>query len=332
MKRNTLISLALLTMMSGTAYSHQIFYAECDDSVSAEAARSEFTAKKTEELRAGPGGIIGSRGPSVSVDAVKCYSDQPEMQDLRSEHPNTPESDRVAAMTFCKMGGYKNPADCASDILNKGLADSARGCMDSAAAQVKKLAINPIAHQVDGGGPGTAGIWHQTYAHSKEVGWHRHDWSHEAQDYAGTKYAVAKVEFERKLRETNSWTVSSATTTGTDVGVNGTVGVSGGVASVEIGGSAGVNGSSEKGTSTEKGPLTQKEINAVREKYYQKAALSPWLQPGGYKPPLPCGAGQHFLLFFSQVVAITEAWQRKRLKFVSKIQRAPGISKRWRTR
>jgi hypothetical protein len=205
MKKNALISLAL-TMLSGTALSHQIYYTECDGSASAEAARAEFATKKTQELQARNSGFMGSRRPVVLSSEVKCYSDQPEMRDLKSKHPHASESDRVAAMTFCMMGGYKNPTDCAVEVLNKGLADAARGCIDSVTAQVKKLAINPATHQA-----GIPGLWHQEYAPSQDDGMHRHDWSHEARDFAAAKYAVAKVQLERKLRESNSPTTSPTT-------------------------------------------------------------------------------------------------------------------------
>ncbi|HET9239955.1 MAG TPA: hypothetical protein VFO10_22025 [Oligoflexus sp.] len=281
MKFQGLTCLTLLACLASKADAHMIYYSDCDDSAEAEAqAKSDPNFKSDFDFSAiGGSGISGTTNviKSTSDEPEKCYSDSPEAQGLRAKTPNAPESDRVAAIAFCKAGGYQDPTSCASDIISKGLVNEAKGCLDSLSEIQSNLQnIGPISHSL-GSTPGGGGVWHTDYRKSADDGEHRHDWTKEAREGAGNTWAAMQIENAKRFRESNSRTTSNSTTTGGSVGVNGKVGVSAGVASVEIGGDAGVQGSTDKGSSVEKGPLTQKEIDELKAKFYPIGYANPQL-------------------------------------------------------
>ncbi|WP_141731410.1 hypothetical protein [Oligoflexus tunisiensis] len=299
MKKHTLISLALLTMMSsGTAFGHKIYYSSCDDSAEAEdRATADFDSSRTLDTKdySAPfrtGSLTGIMGPSSSrgtpAEAEKCYSDSPEARELRAANPSAPESDRVAAMAFCKLGGYENAVDCASDVLNKGLVDAAKGCINKLDSFIHNPKINPVAHKLGGATSPSGGVWHFDYRESKDDGVHRHAYSDQQRDIAGRTFAAAQLELEKARRSVKSTTESNTTISGANLGIDGSVsvGVPGGGPGVTLGGSAGVNGGSEKGTSTEKGPLSQKESDELWKKYYEMGKADP--QKAGFEPDILC--------------------------------------------
>ncbi|HYX32540.1 MAG TPA: hypothetical protein VE954_05455 [Oligoflexus sp.] len=243
MNRYTLVSFALLTLLSGRAFGHQLYYADS-------------------------------------------------------------ASDEAVALTFCRMGGYANPADCASDIVNNGLIEEAKGCIDSTISQVNKFAITPIAHQV--GGNGVPGVWHQNYEHSKEDGLHRHNWSKEAREGAGNTYAAAQINSLKSRYGTVSTTSSHTTTSTGSLGVGGAVGVGVG-ASVEMSGNAGVSGTSEKGTATEKGPMDQATLDKKWDEYYKAAYDDPQL--AGVNPNIYCPRNKPNCVASSGKVIKNESYQ-----------------------
>jgi hypothetical protein len=282
MKFQALTCLALLACLPSKADAHMIYYSDCDDSAEAEAqAKSDPNFKTDFDFNA-IGGGVGISGTtnatkSPSEEPEKCYSDSPESQGLRAKTPNAPESDRVAAMAFCKAGGYQDPTACASDIIAKGLVNEAKGCLDNLSDIQSDLQnIGPISHSL-GSTPGGGGVWHTDYRKSADDGEHRHEWTKEAREGAGNTWAAMQIENAKRFRESNSRTASNSTTAGASTGINGKVGVSGGVASVEIGADAGVQGSTEKGSSIEKGPLTQKEIDDLKAKFYPMGYANPQL-------------------------------------------------------
>lgn len=204
MTKTSLVSFSLLFLLSGKAFAHKIFYSECDDSSKTEEAilgssggDSRFSTKPSDFAPTlGPTGIFGRTipgGASDDQEPEKCYSDDPDAVNLRGAHPGAAESDRTAALAFCRVGGYDNVGDCADDVLSRGLADSARSCLDKA-VKIADRDIELRGHKFGGGSSGGQGIWHTDYRYSKEEGMHRHDWSPEAREQAGVLYASMMIE------------------------------------------------------------------------------------------------------------------------------------------
>lgn len=273
MKKHALVSLALLAMVSGKAFGHQIYYSDCDDSAeaNAEAAERDVFDSATETnpdldpiATGGMTGILGLSGQKnvkITDEENKCYSSDPVAKKLREENPEAPESDRLAALNFCKIGGYANPVDCASDVIAKNLVKEAKGCLDSFEQDVNEF--NLTAHQTEGGGAAGRGIWHIDYRYSKEGGWHRHDWTPEAREQAGVLYAGAMIEQAKKRAEVNSRSDSEKGGTKVKVGATGEAGWFGWKAGVSTEG----EGNKEKSSTTEKGPLTADKIKELEAKY-----------------------------------------------------------------
>jgi hypothetical protein len=293
MKMNNLISATLLMILSAPAYSHKIYYDSCDDSEEAsklalDSLDSEASEFDMNRIPGEPSGIGGLSGRVVSGEPEKCYSDSPEAKALRSLNPGAPESDRVAAMAFCKFGGYENTVDCASDVLNKGLVEESKACVQKLWNAINNSKINPVAHKLGGANTATEGVWHFDYRTSKEDGSHRHAYTNAMRETAARTYAAAQIQIEKSRRETESKTSSNTTISGASGGVSAdvTVGVPVGGPSVTIGGQAGINGGSEKGTSTQKGPLSQAELDVLWKKFYDMAYSNP--QIAGFGPDALC--------------------------------------------
>ncbi len=290
--KTQLISLALFTMISSQAYGHKIYSEDCDDSAETAAKYEDFESEEfklnLDSIPGEPTGILGQSGVRKTADADKCYSASPEAKALRAANPGAPESDRVAAMNFCKIGGYENPVDCASDILDKGLADASRACMEKLQSYINDPAINPVASKLGGASTVSGGVFHFDYCESMEDGVPRHAYSDVQRDLAGRPLATSHVDMEKRKREVDSRSESHSSNSSGSAGVNGsvTVGVPVSGPSVTLGAEAGVSGGSEHGTTTQKGPMTQKEIDTQWKKWYEIGKADP--QKAGFEPDILC--------------------------------------------
>jgi hypothetical protein len=272
-------------MISGTAFSHQVFDQSCDDSAAAEASASK--AENTSGVKNAPGipngriGIGGATSGNKAAEASKCYASTPEANSLRGETPNTPETDRTAALTFCRMGGYVNTVDCAKDIIDKGLADDATNCLNSFQRASKKFDL--VSHQIGSAAVGK-GYWHENYETSKDEGTHRHGYSEPLRKAAANKFIAEQIAYERERRALNSHSTSTSTTENTARGIEGNVGDSRGI--VGINGSRTVENGSDKTTTFETGSLTQSEIKEIKDWAGPYARNNPSV--AGYVPDIFC--------------------------------------------
>jgi hypothetical protein len=283
--KNSLVSLALLTVVSGTAFGHQVFDQSCDDSAAAEASATRV--ERTSSIINAPGisngriGIGGATTGNKATEASKCYASTPEANSLRGETPNTPETDRTAALTFCRMGGYANTVDCAKDIIDKGLADDATNCLNNFQRASKKFDL--VSHQIGSAAVGK-GYWHENYETSKDEGTHRHNYSEPLRKAAANKFIAEQIAYERERRALNSHSTSTSTTENTARGIEGNVGDSKGI--VGINGSRTVENGSDKTTTFETGSLTQSEIKAIEDWAGPYAINNPSV--AGYDPDIFC--------------------------------------------
>lgn len=278
--KNTLISLALLTLLSSKAFGHMVYEAVCDDSAAAASNAPVNSAAKPSIFPHERTGVFGDAGKLVKKETVNCYSDSPDSNALRDQAPNSTETDRTAALNFCRVGGYKNSVACASDILKKNLVDEALACLQSVEENVDE--ILPYAHSIGGSSSG-GGIWHQDYRFSNEDGWHRHDYSDELRDTAGKTYAVTQIELEKKTRALNSVSTTTGTSKETARGVDASAGIKD---IVDVAGNRVITDGSNKSSVFESGPLTQSEISTIEKSAYSVGHSDP--QIVGLSPNIIC--------------------------------------------
>lgn len=282
--KTSLVSLALLTVVSGTALGHQVFDQSCDDSAAAEASAPR--AENISGVINAPGisngrtGIGGATTGNKAAEASKCYASTPEANSLRGETPNAPETDRTAALTFCRMGGYANTVDCAKDIIDKGLADDATNCLNKFNEAASKR-FSLVSHQI-GNSSGGQGYWHSNYMYSQEDGMHRHEYSEPLKQAAANKFVAEQIEYRKSQEVTTSISISRTEVNTTDRSINGGVGTS----TVGIQGGRTITNGSERTQGHESGPLPQSAIDEIKAWAEPYARANPWV--AGYTPDRLC--------------------------------------------